>query len=62
MRIDIKQQAADNLRFIRETMERADHVSSVSGIGGIVMGLRAVHALVGVGAEVVTLGLGEVLG
>ena len=46
MRIDIKQQAADNLRFIRETMERADHVSSVSGIGGIVMGLIALCAMV----------------
>jgi hypothetical protein len=38
MPIDIREQATDNLRFIRGAMERAERVSSASGAGAMVMG------------------------
>ncbi len=36
--------AIDNLRFIRETMERSTHFTAVPGYGGIFMGLTALGA------------------
>ena len=36
--------AIDNLRFIRETMERSTHFTAVPGYGGIFMGLTALPA------------------
>ncbi len=45
MRVDIKDEAEDNLRFIRGAMERAERVSALSGIGGMVMGLVALLAM-----------------
>ena len=45
MQINIKQHAEDNLRFIRTAMERAEGVSAVSGIGGILMGTTALCAM-----------------
>ncbi len=45
MPIDIKEHATDNLRFIRTAMERAERVSSVSGVGGMLMGFIALCAM-----------------
>ncbi len=38
MQVDLREQAGDNLRFIRDAMERAERVSSASGVGAMVMG------------------------
>jgi hypothetical protein len=44
--VNIGDRAFDNLRFIRETMERSTHFTAVPGYGGIFMGLTAVAASV----------------
>lgn len=40
--ISMHDHAVDNLRYIRETMERAGSFTAVPGVGGIAMGLTAV--------------------
>ena len=42
--INIGDRAIDNLKFIRETMERSTHFTAVPGYGGILMGLTAIVA------------------
>jgi len=42
--IPMQAHAIDNLRYIRETMERAGSFTAVPGFGGITMGLTAVAA------------------
>jgi hypothetical protein len=44
--VNIGDRALDNLRFIRETMERSTHFTAVPGYGGIFMGLTALAASV----------------
>ena len=39
--ISLGDKAIDNLRFIRETMERSTHFTAVPGYGGILMGVTA---------------------
>jgi hypothetical protein len=42
--INIGDRAFDNLKFIRETMERSTHFTAVPGYGGMLMGVTAVGA------------------
>lgn len=42
--VNIGDHAADNLKFIRETMERSTHFTAVPGYGGILMGVTALVA------------------
>jgi hypothetical protein len=44
--VAIDDRARDNIRFIRETMERAGSFTAVPGWGGIAMGITAVGAAV----------------
>jgi hypothetical protein len=42
--VNISDRAADNLKFIRETMERSTSFTAVPGYGGMLMGVTAVVA------------------
>jgi hypothetical protein len=42
--VNIGDRAIDNLRFIRETMERSTHFTAVPGYGGALMGVTAIGA------------------
>ena len=40
--INLGDRAADNLKFIRDTMERSTHFTAVPGYGGLLMGVTAI--------------------
>lgn len=42
--VNISDKALDNLRYIRETMERSTNFTAVPGYGGILMGVTAIAA------------------
>ena len=42
--VNLGDRAIDNLRFIRETMERSTHFTAVPGFGGMLMGVTAIGA------------------
>jgi hypothetical protein len=42
--VKLSDRAADNLKFIRETMERSTHFTAVPGYGGALMGVTAIVA------------------
>jgi hypothetical protein len=42
--VNLSDRAIDNLRFIRETMERSTHFTAVPGYGGMLMGFTAIVA------------------
>ena len=42
--VSLSDRAADNLKFIRETMERSTHFTAVPGYGGMLMGVTAIVA------------------
>lgn len=44
--VNIGDRAFDNLRFIRETMERSAHFTAIPGYGGAIMGVTAVGAAI----------------
>jgi hypothetical protein len=42
--VNLSDRAIDNLKFIRETMERSTHFTAVPGYGGMLMGVTAIAA------------------
>ena len=42
--VNLSDRAAENLKFIRETMERSTHFTAVPGYGGMLMGATAIVA------------------
>lgn len=42
--VSLGDRAADNLKFIRDTMERSTHFTAVPGYGGMLMGVTAIVA------------------